>query len=1527
MNTNNIENLESLLDIAIADAKLDVQNLLNQLTLNPNLRSIINTSFGNNFNQTTLEQFSQQWLTNNFDNFPKIEVRSADEINGANGAFSRDTNKIYLSRDFLNQHQDNSSVITNLLLEEYAHFIDAEINASDTPGDEGAIFAALLQGQELGTGKLEDLKAEDDTAKITLDGQEINIEQAIPDTILYSNSFDLKDYELSFKTADYLNRWTDLNISNQYYYNSGKDFIATLPFDGKSLNLLSGSVGKIGGNAGFEIAPGFIEAGFEVEAGYNLGEFNFEIPISASVNAGIVNNQFTLDVDANLNLPQFNYTLPYAYAYLDAVLGYDLKLDGFVNGYVDYFFDTYEFDEDFNIIDFAGKQEKRLVQLDTRKSDNFIDLIYQKIQLGDDKNGSVSRAETSGYLELDFELPKFNNSFQPIDGLENEYIWEIKEEKQLVKADFALDNVLAQIPYLAWLSDADSIDFSLLGYDFGLEYDWRAIALDLSTSLNFGYSFKTGITDLFPQIVPDRSEIDTLVLPSFDNKEKLLDVLEAADTDGEFDIDIVVEFNPKIIFEADAYLEPEVNFDWDIGVIGGKLSPLTDRKEFTLFDGKPINLFSEKIPIVPLTRREVPFKELYSWITGTEANFTDLTLEIPFSAIDPERYGSDQDDFASGTSGDDTKRLGKGDDYWFLSEGIDDVDGQGGIDTLILNRPETYTLAPNYIADTVGNQTTFNSFEDLLIDGRKSTSSGITLLGDLSGLSNPFIFGDTTDFNDTIQNSKIVNLKTRKGEDIVRGTLYEINGFGPLIDTGEGNDEITVDKITTGSYQEKTQIRAGSGNDQVNLTIIPTYSDSAIKSFFEVDLDTGSDTFVARTGSPTNSGTSLRPIELLVNGHIGGKTIDIALEPNNYQSKVILEGKASVIRDLFALEGNAKVDRLFIDIVDSNVNYSLDRSNPNALKIQDKIVKAEELKLDLTNSQLSSVININPQDFAASNLIIDGNSALTEVLIDTSNLGDISTVPRIEVNVDRVKVNSINFDFLERKLRGEFRTLDLSERETGIFVGDNFLSYAGQSLDIFEVIFTDAKDTIYLSPSSNDITTVGTPDLRGELMSFHLGEGDDRFHDRAGFRDSLIYPGSGNNFIYGAGGFDEVFYEAGSRLDYQITAIDDRTIEVYYQKDGTTDTLIDVEAINFDGADELVENPFYQGFDPSLGYTTFTLQVDKEYRNWDQPAFVFSPWTHFVPFATTEITLTKDFLLSNVYDTEGDEDKLEISYIDVSSSAGSSLNPDLDTTDTGVDLWQVNIPEGLNDREEAIVIEYEVEDPLGSSQGNFLYIYPSLELSYLSEDEAVDLTASAESESIKATEFNDILSGGDGSDTLEGNQGNDTLNGDDGNDSLEGGDGADSLDGGLGNDTINGNLGDDLLVGGDGRDILEGREGNDRLNGGGDRDLLLGGNGDDTYVVKINESGGDLIQDTQGNDTIQLLTSTDTEVVLSLANPTAGTIGIAKQDSNLIIDLDRDGVANSEDDLTILDFWNESGTGRGDGFIETIANINGTDIL
>ncbi|MFM6473978.1 MAG: hypothetical protein ACKPGH_10830, partial [Dolichospermum sp.] len=96
-------------------------------------------------------------------------------LGNANGAYASSNNQIYLSANFL--ATSTAEAISAVLLEEIRHFVDAHINLSDSAGDEGAIFAALVQGNSLDTQTLQALKAEDDSGIINLEGEAITVEQ------------------------------------------------------------------------------------------------------------------------------------------------------------------------------------------------------------------------------------------------------------------------------------------------------------------------------------------------------------------------------------------------------------------------------------------------------------------------------------------------------------------------------------------------------------------------------------------------------------------------------------------------------------------------------------------------------------------------------------------------------------------------------------------------------------------------------------------------------------------------------------------------------------------------------------------------------------------------------------------------------------------------------------------------------------------------------------------------------------------------------------------------------------------------------------------------------------------------------------------------------------------------------------------------------------------------------------------------------------------------------------------------------
>lgn len=162
----------------LAQALEITYNLLQGSATDKDFFTKLAQAFGENFNVSVAKDIAQDWAKEEFKDLPTIELRAASEVNGAMGAFASATNKIYLSKEFISRNATNPETIASVLLEEIGHYIDFRINKNDSSGDEGAIFSALVRGQVLDEQQLRLLRAEDDSAKIVLDGQMLVIEQA-----------------------------------------------------------------------------------------------------------------------------------------------------------------------------------------------------------------------------------------------------------------------------------------------------------------------------------------------------------------------------------------------------------------------------------------------------------------------------------------------------------------------------------------------------------------------------------------------------------------------------------------------------------------------------------------------------------------------------------------------------------------------------------------------------------------------------------------------------------------------------------------------------------------------------------------------------------------------------------------------------------------------------------------------------------------------------------------------------------------------------------------------------------------------------------------------------------------------------------------------------------------------------------------------------------------------------------------------------------------------------------------------------
>jgi len=173
MNTNKVTGGDTYIP-ALSEAQRLAREVLETFARSPDFAAQMGIAFGQ---AVDVRGFQTAWEAGELHGLPQIEVRPAADINGANGAYAEASNVIYFSGEFLSRNADHLESVAAVLLEEIGHYVDAQLNSHDSPGDEGAIFSALVRSETLTPEQLAALKAEDDTATITLDGQILQIEQ------------------------------------------------------------------------------------------------------------------------------------------------------------------------------------------------------------------------------------------------------------------------------------------------------------------------------------------------------------------------------------------------------------------------------------------------------------------------------------------------------------------------------------------------------------------------------------------------------------------------------------------------------------------------------------------------------------------------------------------------------------------------------------------------------------------------------------------------------------------------------------------------------------------------------------------------------------------------------------------------------------------------------------------------------------------------------------------------------------------------------------------------------------------------------------------------------------------------------------------------------------------------------------------------------------------------------------------------------------------------------------------------------
>jgi Ca2+-binding RTX toxin-like protein len=132
-------------------------------------------AFGHDYHRQIALGIKEE-LTSEIFSVTNIIIVDRQTIGNANGAFATENNTIYIAKDFL--ANNNSQQIAAILIEEIGHAIDSRINSQDSRGDEGQIFSVVVRGEKIDKAELAELKSENDRVIVTIDRQQLSIEQA-----------------------------------------------------------------------------------------------------------------------------------------------------------------------------------------------------------------------------------------------------------------------------------------------------------------------------------------------------------------------------------------------------------------------------------------------------------------------------------------------------------------------------------------------------------------------------------------------------------------------------------------------------------------------------------------------------------------------------------------------------------------------------------------------------------------------------------------------------------------------------------------------------------------------------------------------------------------------------------------------------------------------------------------------------------------------------------------------------------------------------------------------------------------------------------------------------------------------------------------------------------------------------------------------------------------------------------------------------------------------------------------------------
>ena len=133
----------------------------------PSAEADLESIFGPRLDWASAFKCLNAFRSGDFSFLPSVRSLSASDMPGLWGGYSRETREIYISADCPEE------LLSAVLIEEIGHFLDQELCSEETPGEEGAHFAAVVLGLPLEAASIDD-----SLATIFLQGSQILVEAA-----------------------------------------------------------------------------------------------------------------------------------------------------------------------------------------------------------------------------------------------------------------------------------------------------------------------------------------------------------------------------------------------------------------------------------------------------------------------------------------------------------------------------------------------------------------------------------------------------------------------------------------------------------------------------------------------------------------------------------------------------------------------------------------------------------------------------------------------------------------------------------------------------------------------------------------------------------------------------------------------------------------------------------------------------------------------------------------------------------------------------------------------------------------------------------------------------------------------------------------------------------------------------------------------------------------------------------------------------------------------------------------------------